>query len=190
MARPREFDEEEVLQKAMVVFWKKGFRATTPNDLLKAMQIGKGSFYSAFESKRNLFLRCLCYYSAQIESQLQALLANSNIRQGLIEISTRVMDSACDEKIGCLIYKSASELSPHDKEVDRIIKNAMKRSEKIYCDRIREGQLSGEISSDMDPSAIARYLMTCFAGLEAVGKAGASRKQLDEVVAISLQILD
>ncbi|NEQ46735.1 MAG: TetR/AcrR family transcriptional regulator [Leptolyngbya sp. SIOISBB] len=190
MVRPKEFDEEEVLQKAMIVFWRKGFRATTPNDLLTAMQISKGSFYSTFGSKRELFLRCLRYYSAQIESQLREFLANPNIRQGLIKISKQVMDSACNEKTGCLIYNSASELSPHDEEVDRIIKNAMKRSEKIYCDRIREGQLSGEISSNRDPLAIARYLITCFAGLGAVGKAGASRKGLEEVVSVSLQILD
>ncbi|GAB5407179.1 MAG: TetR/AcrR family transcriptional regulator [Aureliella sp.] len=190
MVRPREFDEEEVLQKAMFVFWRKGFRATTPNDLLKAMQIGKGSFYSTFGSKRDLFLRCLHYYSTQVESELRSHLANPNIRKGLMEISTRVMDNACGNKIGCLIYNSASELSPHDKEVDRIIKHAMKRTEKIYCDRIRQAQLSGEAGSPLEPLAIARYLITCFAGLGAVGKAGASRKQLQAFVRILLQILD
>lgn len=188
--RPREFDEEEVLQRAMVVFWTKGYRATTPNNLLEAMELSKGSLYSAFGSKRKLFLRCLNYYAEQIESQLKLKLANPDIRQGLIEIGIEVMNAACNNKTGCLIYNSASELSPHDEEVDQIIRKAMARSEDIYKKRIQEAQSNGEIGPRKDPSVIARYLITCFAGLQAVGKAGFSQKRLNEVVKLSLQILD
>jgi len=171
MARPRKFDENESIEQALGVFWKHGFKATTPEALLKAMGIGKGSFYATFGGKRQLFLRCLRHYCDGLANLLQSTLAEEDVRKGLASVRDIVIHSACEQRTGCLLYNTASELSPHDKEIEQVVKNAMSRNESIYVKRFRKAQHDGQISGNKNATTLARYFVACFAGLQLMGKA-------------------
>lgn len=190
MARPKEFDENEALARATNVFWALGFKATTPEALLKAMGIGKGSFYATFGSKRELFVRCLLYYCNGLADFTQSKLAEKDLRKGLSEIRDAVIQSACGQRSGCLMYNTANELSPHDKEVEAIVKEAMSRIESLYIRRFRQAQAEGQIPSSQDAAALARFVITCFAGMQLTGKAHADAPKLRHVAKVMFKSLE
>ncbi|WP_053005867.1 TetR/AcrR family transcriptional regulator [Kiloniella spongiae] len=130
MARPREFDEADALDRAMQVFWTKGYEGTGISDLLEAMQIGRGSLYKAFGDKKGLFLAALKQYEKNcIEPGLQ-FLNDRNIPDGaqriqmLLETVVAVVESDNDRR-GCFLCNTAVDQAPHDPEISKTCQDMM-----------------------------------------------------------------
>jgi TetR/AcrR family transcriptional repressor of nem operon len=193
MARPREFDTGEALEKAMQVFWAKGYQASSLNDLIGAMGISKSSFYETFASKHDLFLTAIEYYDRTSVARLvNALEGEGPARPAIAGVFAAIIDALLVEggRKGCFLGNCAVEAAPHDGDVEARVARSLARIEAAYYQAVRRGQQAGDISSDHDPRSLARYLMSSANGLMVVGKANPDRATLEDVARVVMSALD
>lgn len=170
VGRPREFDEEKVLEAAMDAFWAKGYEATSLADLCECTGLHKGSLYQAFGDKHQLFMRALCHYSNEEFQSVMAVAFNSdspleNVRAAI----HKIMEDAGNEK-GCLMINSMVELAPHDPEVKAALKTFGEQRIRAMTDMIGKARDAGEIRAELEPDVLARQLMMSLAGAAAMVK--------------------
>lgn len=170
VGRPREFEEDRVLDAAMNIFWNQGYEGTSLKDLCSATGLHKGSLYQAFGDKHQLFLKSLKYYMEQSfkEVAASAYLHDSpmaNLRSLLKEITTK-----CIKGEGCMVINSLVEMAPHDQEVKQMIDQSYAMKQRFLTDLIDRAQRDGEITIKQDPDRLAAVLMVTLAGLAATVK--------------------
>ena len=182
MTRKREFDSDDVLNKAMHLFWARGYKATSLDDLLETMAISKSSFYETYGNKHDLFMASIGEY---IRCTTQPMLDRLRVEGPFIEAFNDIFDSIIELSIanrsGCMLANSAIEMSPHDNQVDQLIASAIKRVEDAWYKAIRQAQKSGEISTRKKPRALARFIVGSINGLMVVSKANPHRPTLLDI---------
>ncbi|MCB0164063.1 MAG: TetR/AcrR family transcriptional regulator [Anaerolineae bacterium] len=192
MARPREFDENDVLDKAMHLFWQKGYEATSIQELLTAMGISRGSLYDAFGDKHALFLAVLERYRQRSHIRfLQTLSQPGSVKAAITELFNYVVAEAMADtkRRGCLLTNSTVELSPHDAAVADVINwNCQWVQDSLY-EALRRGQAQGEISPEADIQALAQFLFNSLQGLRVVSKTNTDRQALENIVKITVSVL-
>ncbi|MFN8652205.1 MAG: TetR/AcrR family transcriptional regulator [Gemmatimonadales bacterium] len=194
MARPKEFDEEQALAAALEVFWEKGYEAASVHDLTERMGIQKASLYNTFGDKHSLFLRALASYSAETLDWYRGQLERPGpVRATLLALLDELTEGCDDEEEdarGCLCVNSAIELAPHDPAIASLLQQHNQSQEDLFRRALMRAQQAGEIAATLDPLGTARYLLNVIAGLGVAHKAGASRERLQDIVRISLSVLD
>jgi TetR/AcrR family transcriptional regulator, transcriptional repressor for nem operon len=174
MARPRTFDESDVVAAARDEFWSRGYTATSMDDLTTATGLGKGSLYGAFGDKHSLYLRALDGYCVSAIDGVRAQLREPGVNayQRLVRhIRAQAASVAADtDRRGCMMSKSAAELGASDDAVARIVERNLKawRTELIDC--LAAAQREGSIDVGVNPQALATTLLAFMRGLEAVQK--------------------
>ena len=192
MGRPRQFDDEVVLNRAMETFWTRGYGATTPAQLAEAAGVGTSSLYNAFHSKRELFDLCLDVYQGQVDAIAHSLLEQPGTTLECIRAAFRAVvddDLAQGQRRGCLIGNTIVELAGADPDLAERLKRMQDASIQWIADRIRRGQVEGDVASDKDAQAIAEHLATTLAGLRVMGVLH-DRATLYRVIDSALIILD
>jgi TetR/AcrR family transcriptional regulator, transcriptional repressor for nem operon len=192
MPRPKEFNPDDAIEKAMQVFWHKGYEATSMEDLLEAMDLNRGSLYDTFGDKRQLFLKVIDRYCTTFASSKFSLLdqpgpALPTLRQfinGMIEGGL-----ADPQRRGCLIANTVMELSPHENEIAGTLRQALKMVEDTFFKVLARAKQQGELKNDKDPRALARFLTTMMQGTIVMIKAGASADVVKQTVETALSIL-
>lgn len=153
----------------MEVFWRKGYARTTPQDLVEALGLGKGSLYNAFGSKRALFeLALRRYRDSQVMTLIEMLEAAGPVKERLRRALTSlvVMDLADPDRRGCLAVNSAAELAgAEDAAAVDLVRRMFDRTEGAFLSLIAEGQRSGEVAPERDPAALAALLLNTVVGL-------------------------
>lgn len=192
MARPRKFNENDVVAAARDEFWDRGYAATSVDDLTAATGLGKGSLYGAFGDKHSLYLRVLDDYIASSLDEVRATLrdpAFSAADRLARHLRGQVKLLAADAtRRGCLMAKSAAELGATDAVVEEKVQRAYAtwRDELVAC--IKEAQRDGDIDATQRPQALAGTLLAFMRGQEALFKGGARPAQLkaaaDEMVSL------
>jgi len=193
LARPKEFDREKVLEQAMLVFWEKGYECASMEDLVGAMGINRGSLYATFGDKRSLHLEALEYfYNTQIEAMLAPLSRPGSKRAAIRKIFETTARCACEDgdRRGCMMYNTAVELCPSDKEVSRRVAEGLKRVEACFYNALLEARQNGEIQGDRDPRPLARYLTNSLNGLRVMCMVFEDQATLDDIVNTSLSMLE
>ena len=194
MARPREFNIDDALGKAMHVFWAQGYEATSLHDLTAAMALSKSSLYDTFGSKHELFLSALEHYNETVASRrAAAVIADAaSPRAGIKAVFDFFIDNMlCGADIrGCFANNSAAEVASHDPEARQRIEAGFGHTERAFHDAIVKGQASGDIAGDHDAEALARYLCVSINGLIVVAKTNPPRRALEDVAQIALSVLD
>jgi len=193
MGRHKEFDRNAVLEQAMDVFWEKGYEATSVQDLVARMQINRGSLYDTFGDKHSLYLTALDHYRDQHVSQrLKALLKSSEgveaIRQffnGLV--ATWVGDRGCQ---GCFMINSMVELAIRDDEAAGKAAAHMAAVEDAFYRTLLRAQKQGELQHHTDLRALARFLINSANGLCVVAKVSPDRAVLEDIVTVTLSVLN
>ncbi|WP_040167672.1 TetR/AcrR family transcriptional regulator [Microbacterium gorillae] len=168
MGRPRSFDEDTVLERAMDAFWTNGYAATSPADLAEATGIAKGSLYNAFEGKQQLFDRCLDVYQQHIEATAMELLAAPGSTRDVLRAALLFIvetDLAAPVRRGCLIGNTAVELAGHDAALADRLRRLQSIQNGWFRERIERGQVEGDVRRDADAGALADFLSTALAGL-------------------------
>ena len=191
IGRPTEFDRQEALKKSMDLFWRNGYEATSLNDLLQEIGIGRQSLYNTFGDKHSLFVEAVEHYISQngqlLLNQLQAPGSPvGNIRQLLEGTVEFIVGGNCR---GCLVTNSIVELAPHDEEVQKIVQSMVKRVEKTLQATLDRAVEAGEISPQTDTRAMARFFNSTVHGLVVLGKSSASKSALKDVVKVALTTL-
>ncbi len=193
MGRPLEFDKDEALEQAMHVFWTRGYDATSLRDLLEAMELSKSSFYQSFGSKGALFQRCINRYRGQVAGRMRRELDRAPSARAFIEDAFRSITGKVHEpdgRRGCLIMNTASHMATRDRDVAALVAEGAAQFETLFRRAIERAQREGDIPADRESRVLARYLVSSRSGLMAMAKAGASKRDLEEVVSVILAALD
>ena len=176
MARPRKFDEGQVVQAARDQFWLHGFNGTSLDDLTNVTGLGRGSLYAAFTDKRTLFLRAMDDYTTALMDQALADLRDpeKSGRDRLVDhirsITKRLTADTTGR--GCLMAKSAAEMGATDKDVARRVRKWLDVYQRDIAEAIRVGQRDGDIDPDADPDELALLILALLRGAEALRKGG------------------
>ena len=193
MARPREFDTTEALNAAMQVFWSKGYEATSLNDLIAAMELSKSSFYDTYGSKHELFLAAIDHYRDTVGAQMAGVAGLDAPARKLIEsLFERAVSRMTDEdgRRGCFLNNCCVEVALHDPAAAKLIKGGLDIMEETLFALVERGQREGDIATDKEPRALARYLTSSLNGLMVMGKADPDGERLSDIAAITLAVLD
>ena len=193
MPRPKEFNPDDALEKAMQVFWHKGYEATSMEDLLTAMDLNRGSLYDTFGDKRQLFLKVMDRYCTTFVGPKFSLLdqpgpALPTLRRfinGMIEGGL-----ADPQRRGCFISNTVMELSPHEKEIAGTLRRALMMAEDAFFKVLARAKQQGELKHDKDPRALARFLTTMMQGTVVMIKAGVSADLVKQTAETALSMLD
>jgi TetR/AcrR family transcriptional regulator, transcriptional repressor for nem operon len=190
--RPREFDMDEALDKAIGIFREHGFHATSVDDLTGAMELASGSIYKAFRDKRAVFLAAFDRYtSLRNERFRQVAAAGKTGIERLRNVLAFYVKSSqgAEGRRGCLVVGSAVEMAICDPEIAARVTTALKKNEAFLAELIRQGQSDGSISSAIDAENTARVMVCLTQGLRVVGKSGRSLPEPSVVVGIAMKLL-
>jgi len=191
MGRPRNFEADTVVERAMEEFWTHGYANTSPAQLAEATGVGKGSLYNTFGSKRQLFDHALARYGLMGAEQAEKLLSRpgtTRARIGAYLRETVYCDVARPIRRGCMAVNTAAELGGHDLEITRALRAIEERIVAVLAARIDQGRRDGDISSDIDPQATAKFLFNTSAGLRIMAKTNDARA-LHRIIDVALTTL-
>ncbi|WP_225101160.1 TetR/AcrR family transcriptional regulator [Streptomyces sp. CoH27] len=192
MGRPKQFDPQAAVGEAMEVFWRKGYAATTPQDLVDALGIGKGSLYHAFGSKRQLFLLALRRYGdAQVAALTERLRGSGPVKD---KLRTALRDLAqfdlTDPYLrGCMAVNTSAELTGAGEEAAAVIRGVFDRIEGALLAAVEEGLRTGEIDSRRDPQEIASGLLATIIGMHVLARTADGPERLTRIVAAAIAAL-
>lgn len=187
MARPKEFDQEQALRKAIGLFCQQGFAATSTDDLMRVMEVGRQSMYDSFGDKRALFLKALELYvtesihsiSVELERPGSALAA---VQNALVTFAQRKDLSSAE---GCMGLNAISEFGQRDADVTRISRNAARVLRQTLLRVLTMAKEEREIRSDADLESMADFFESTLAGIRMAAKAGKSRHALRNIAAFA-----
>lgn len=168
MGRTLEFKDQEALRKAMNLFWEKGYEHCSLADLLERMEIGNSSFYNTFGNKKKLFLKALELYNAELNEDLEKVLASSiPIGKKIRIIFKHAIDRQLVSDIpkGCFIVNSVSADALEDKDIRWFIRHYLDQFEESLKGAIRIAAEKGELPQSVDPSQTASVLNFYLQGL-------------------------
>lgn len=192
MPRQKEFEREEVLEKALEVFWCNGYNGTSFADLTEGMCINRQSIYDTYGDKHTLFIEVLNHYSEKNGESLKAHFAQDKPASQLFKeyFEAAVQNISGDTKSkGCLINNAAMEMIPHDAAVKQIARRNIDGLYKVFLDAIKKGVKTKELSPKLNPEAVAMHLVTTIQGMNTVGKAFSDKKRLQSIADTALSVL-
>jgi TetR/AcrR family transcriptional regulator, transcriptional repressor for nem operon len=192
MARPREFDEDAVLDAAVQCFWAHGYEATSVRDLIDKTGITGASLYNAFGDKRALYQRALDHY---VEDSVldrirrcEALAPREAIGAFFAEIVRRSLDD--HQHKGCMLVNAALDVAPNDPGFQRILAAVLIRVEQFFLSRIEAGQADRTIARSLAAKTLARHLLGVLMGVRVLARVRPERALLEGVVSGALALLD
>jgi TetR/AcrR family transcriptional repressor of nem operon len=185
MARPKEFIEEEAIERGMLLLWERGYEATSLDELLPAMGLSRSSFYTTFVSKRDFLLAALDRYIDTMRV-MHALRAGS---RAAIALALEMPSESTDRR-GCFLNNCAIEAAHRDPGVRATVTRGFARLEEAFYEAVARGQKNGEISRKRDARVLARYVLNSFRGLTGMSQAGCDRESMKQVATITLSALE
>ena len=171
MARPREFDEERVKDTLMRVFWKKGYEATSMQDLVDATGLLKGSLYGAFGDKQALYMIALAYYDhTRMQAGIDMLLGEGSAKQKISGLFDSVIEAAKAGEFagGCLLCNASIEMAPVDSAVANSVKSTIRRFQAAIKKAIEPA-----IKASDDANSLSGLILSAYFGARVLAKAGA-----------------
>ncbi|MCF2717382.1 TetR/AcrR family transcriptional regulator [Paenibacillus sp. UKAQ_18] len=191
MARSKEFEEKEVLDKAMRLFWEQGYEKTSMTELVEHMGIHRRSLYDTFGDKHSLFLKAMDWFDDKIIAALAGGVKRSKTASEALQfIFSFMIDGDEDSPAGCLMVNSAVELAARDVEVDNKSTKAFTTAEQLLREIILWGQRDGEFTSTYNAEELAEYLHNVWIGLRVMARTSASRGKLHRITHISMKLLE
>ena len=190
--RPKEFDPEEALDKAMRLFWSRGYHDTSIRDLVEATGVNYYGLYGAFESKQGLFLAALDRYRATVTAEVLKDLPGSSpvlpaIRKAFARLLA-VMDPA-EGRRGCLMCNAAVELGPQEPAAAAKVQAHLKLLGTAFREALTRAQKAGEIAAGADVGTQAEFLATTAYSAGVLLRAGLPRRQVRRHVESALAAL-
>ena len=193
MPRVKLFDENEILKKSMELFWKKGYSATSVQDMVTHLGINRGSMYGTFGDKKNLLNKSLALYcSINQEATLEFLKHEKSVKDGLKKLFGIFIENSISDRDqkGCFVVNTTTELNPSDKDINKVLLQNKDALEKMFYDFLKLGQDRGEIPKDKDIQAISSLIYTLFSGIRVVVRLEPNDKKLLSSMNAVLSILD
>src|SRR5262245_13808632 len=187
MARPREFDLPTAVDRGTHLLWTKGYEATSLDELLLAMGIGKSSFYALFRGKRDFLFKALDHYTDTVIDALVGDVTEGSACAAIASTFENVIDRAGME--GCFLQNCAIELAHRDAPTRVVVRRGLRRLEKAYYAAVVRGQETGEIRKNADALTLSRYLAASLNGLQTLARVERDRHALRQVAHVALSVL-
>lgn len=186
--RPRAFDKEEALDRALDLFWTRGYEGASLSDLTAAMRISRPSLYAAFGDKRALFRAAMERYLQGPAAFVARALAEPSGRAAVERLLRDAADelTAPDRPPGCLAVHGALACSAEGADVRSELADQRRASEAAIRERLERAAAEGDLPAHQDPTALARYIATLFQGMAVQASGGASRAELHQVAEMCL----
>jgi AcrR family transcriptional regulator len=191
--RPREFELDQALDKAIGAFSELGYHATSLGKLTAAMGIAEGSLYKAFRDKRAVFLAAFERYLTLRSEQAVRELASARTGRDKVRATLASYAEHSHGRVGrrgCLVVGSAVDLASSDPDMAKRVAAVLAGHEKRLVEFIRQGQADGSISTDIDAAVTGRLLLCVVQGMRVLGKTGRSREEMTSLVDNALKVLD
>ncbi|WP_019929697.1 TetR/AcrR family transcriptional regulator [Nocardia sp. BMG111209] len=173
MGRPRNFEPDAVVQRAMEVFWTYGYAGSSPARLAEATGIGKGSLYHAYGSKRQLFEQAVARYDRLgRENALHFLDRPGPVREVIRAFLYDLADTDVAQPIrrGCLAVNTATELAGHDPDINRAVREMQEHVVTALTERLERAAREDDLDPQTDPRAAAEFLMNTLVGLRVMAR--------------------
>ena len=191
--RPREFEEDRVLDAAIASFARKGFTAASLSELTAATGLSASSLYKAFGDKDGVFARALDRYIALHEAAIADALAPLPNAHSKIAAILRLYSSWSQDasgRTGCLVISGVAEIDLLAASTAATLRNVLERRRALLADLVREGQRDGSVSTAASADAAADLLLSLVQGMRVVGKGGLFPERAEPLVALALRVLD
>lgn len=188
MGRPRSFDTDQALDRAVEVFWRKGYEGASLAELTRAMGINPPSLYAAFGNKEGLFRAALDRYVSQRTSYMETVLGAPTAR----EVAERVLLGTCDrppetnEPRGCLLLMGGLACGAGAEGIPAELADRRQQNEALFRARFERAATDGDLAPGASPAGLARYLATVLQGMGVQAAAGATYEELREVARLAL----
>ena len=187
MARPKEFNKDTALHKAIRLFSQQGFAGTSTDELMRVMDVGRQSMYDTFGDKRALFLRALeTYVNESVNTIRDALEAPgpalAAIQNALVSFAERKDLSSAE---GCMGINAVCEFGQRDTEVNQIVREAARRQRAVLVDVLVRAKSRGELNDAVDVNSLADFFESTLAGIRVAAKGGKSRQALRNIASIA-----
>lgn len=193
MARTKEFKEDQVLDKAIEIFWHKGYNGTSAQDLVMHLGLSRSSLYDTFGDKQKLFAQSLRRYQKNAQDQIIELFDKSeNIKETLHDIFKQAVIESLDDRItkGCFMVNSSVELAMHDEEIAKIVKSNSQKMEEVFTNAVQKGQDLGQISKSNEAKVLARFIFNNYSGIRVLARTGERDKQVyDDIIKALFSVL-
>jgi len=189
VGRPRSFDMDQALERALQVFWRKGYEGTSLSDLTGAMGINRPSLYAAFGDKEALFRNALDRYAEASASYVREAL-NQPTARGVVEKLLRGAASRLSNPKnppGCLNVQGALACGGEADPIRRELASRRAAGEAAIRQRLKRARAEGDLPPNANPTDLARYVATVLHGMSVQAAGGATRAELQRVVQTALQ---
>ena len=192
MARPKEFDPERALAKAMNLFWRLGYENTSLEALMKEMGIARQSLYDTFGDKRTLYLKALAHYRDQTNSRMQEILNEiPSVSDGFARLLYGLAAETREQhERGCLLLTANLQRDPKDAIARDFLRDNQARVEAIFLQALARAQKQGELSPKDEPAALARFFVVTIQGMRAMARLKSDRKALEQVARVALAVFN
>ncbi|MFI0446793.1 TetR/AcrR family transcriptional regulator [Actinomadura sp. 6N118] len=188
--RPRSFDQDQVVEGALELFWRRGYTATSLRDLKGGLGILPGSLYAAYGDKHTLFLRALERYVNAARGQAAEVAAEGPFLPRIRELLLSVLQAAqTTPGRGCMLGNTAAELLPEDQAALQLVHGGFGALENGLEEALKAAQQSGEVRPDIDCGAQARLLLALMQGLHILARAEADPRRLTDAIDAALTAL-
>lgn len=191
MPRTREFDEDDVIERATRVFWDLGYDGTTVPDLLQATGLSRSSLYEAFGDKRALFLRTIDAYVREAQARRhESFAAGSSFREGLAAYLRSRLDARRQGRpAGCYLTSISGSLKTADDELRGIVQAVNRAAEREIRGAFEAALAAGAASRRLDAAGWARLFLVFFWGLNVAARAGRAREEQAQMIDAFLELL-
>lgn len=192
MARQKEFIRDQVLDKAMGLFWEQGYDGSSVEDLVQCTGIGRGSLYDTFGDKHALYLAALDRYMVTSGGSLTELQRQGGPFLDALRdfFQARIEEAFIDPtRHGCFMVNAAIELAPHDPGVAQRVQVGLDETEETFYHVLIKAQAAGELSWKSDPHQLARFFVNTLLGIRVLSRAHPNRQMLQDIVQTALSTL-
>lgn len=186
--RPRAFDAEVALDRALQVFWRQGYEGTSLSDLTKAMGINRPSLYAAFGNKEALFRKVLARYASGPASYVQRALAEPTARKVVEKLLSSATCNPLDPRTprGCLAVQGALACGKEAAGIQRDLSAFREAAVTAIRQRFERAKRERDLPGDSSPADLARYIATVLHGMAVQAAGGASPRELQRVARLAL----
>ena len=193
MPRVKLFDENEVLTKAMNLFWKQGYSATSVQDLVSCLGINRASLYDTFGDKEQLFKKSFELYRQSSIKNLTAFFQNyPKVKEGFSALFDMAIQEAVSDKEskGCFVVNTTTELIPNDESLLNILEANKQDIQTLFYEYFKKGKEQGQLTRSQDLKSLAVLFYTLYNGIRVVSKIRPNKKELSTSVQVALSLLD
>jgi TetR/AcrR family transcriptional repressor of nem operon len=193
MARSKDFDEDEVLAKAVTLFWRKGYNGTSMQEMVDALGISRSSLYDTYVDKHTLYLKALQFYKAASQKQISEIVAKTSpAKDSIKRLLEFVVDGLLSDKEhkGCFMLNAEVEVATQDAQVMQIVCENDRQIEEAFLQLVKRGQKDGDITSKKDARVLTRFFVNTIKGIRVSAKSTNDRAFFKDIIQTSLSVLE